>query len=94
MKSPRPKIHLLDVSEPLLAYHEIEMRCGVVLKNAQPKFMFSHDVRHEVSLPLGLCRKCMEKAPVISDDPYYHYGLVEAEEEKQFHEDIEGELVA
>jgi len=43
MKPPRPKVHLLDVSEPLLAYHNLICRCGITLRNAQPKFMLSQD---------------------------------------------------
>lgn len=43
MKSPTPKIHLLDVHEPLVSFSELEMRCGAILENAQNEFMVSGD---------------------------------------------------
>jgi hypothetical protein len=90
MKSPRPKIHLLNVHESLLSFHELQMRCGVVLKNAIPKFMRSEDLRCEITLPIGICRKCLDAQPEAMEGSYYEYGLVEGEEEKR----LEGEEAA
>lgn len=80
MKSPRPKIHLLDVDDPLLAYHQLVMRCGVTLRNAVPKFMAAEDM--PIPLPVGTCLRCLKNFPEAVDQRKYCYGLVEAQEEK------------
>lgn len=83
MKTPRPKIHLLDVSEPLLSYFGLVCRCGITLKNAQPKFMWTEDIAKELNVPLpGVCRDCQHLRPADEDKRTYVYGLVEAQEEK------------
>ena len=94
MKPPAPKIHLLNVHESLLSFHELEMRCGVVLKNAIPKFMRSDDLRREVTLPFGVCRKCLEAPVEQMEGSYYEYGLVEGEVEKAFQNEEELSEVA
>ena len=88
MKTPRPHIHLLDVDEPLLAYCNLVMRCGLTLKNAQPKFMFTEDVARALNVPLrGVCSKCIRLYPAPADKRTYCYGLVEAQEERNAEEE-------
>jgi hypothetical protein len=43
MKTPRPKIHLIDVSEPLLGFHNLVMRCEHVLTQAEIIWMVRDD---------------------------------------------------
>jgi hypothetical protein len=86
MKSPRAKLHLLDVDEPLLAFHDLECRCGIVLHSAVPKFMEATDLPETVrptnwpSL-LGICSTCLKAEPRNAfSKRLYTYGLVEGEE--------------
>jgi hypothetical protein len=79
MRPPRPRIHLLDTDEPLLAYHELIVRCGLVLKNAEPKFMWAEDVSEAFRVPLGTCRSCMELPQTGENARHYCYGLVEGQ---------------
>jgi hypothetical protein len=76
MKTPRPKIHIKDVDSPLTSYCNIEGRCGEVLKNAEPKFMFSEDMTKYAMIP-GICRRC---AVLPGAKTGYLYGLVNAQE--------------
>lgn len=83
MKARAPRIHLLDVSEPLTKYTEVTVRCGEILKDALPKFMFEFGVMGGPAyLPLMTCRKCLS-APMGEVEPekiVYLYGLVNAQE--------------
>lgn len=80
MKPKRPTIHLLDCGEPLLAFHELTVRCGITLRNAKPKFMRDEELRAEIVLPSGVCIECMRKAPATNDDRReYLYGLCDAQ---------------
>ena len=87
--SKRPKIHLLDVSEPLLAFHDLQMRCGAVLHTAVAKFMEAEDLPNVMkpsTAPMkisGICIKCMGLPPQGADKRQYVYGLQEGEEAKQ-----------
>jgi hypothetical protein len=86
MKSPRPRLHLLDVDEPLLAFHDIECRCGIVLHSAVPKFMEATDLPEAVrptnwASLLGICSTCLDAAPRSeASQRLYTYGLLEGEE--------------
>jgi len=83
MKPPRPKVHLLDVSEPLLAYHNLICRCGITLRNAQPKFMLSQDwIVKRFSTIDGICSNCAQDEPTADDKRHYVYGLCEGQEER------------
>lgn len=44
------RIHLIDVSEPLTVYCGLQMRCGEILQNAEPKFMMAEDVACALSI--------------------------------------------
>jgi hypothetical protein len=91
MKSPRAKIHLLDVDEPLLAYHNLIVRCGLQLFQAEPKFMWTEDVSDDFRLPLGTCKACMEIPFTGEEARHYCYGLIEGQEgfdEKRKHAEL------
>ena len=94
MKPPRPKIHLLDVDEPLFAFHNLIVRCGATLKNAEMKFSAAHDMSEYLLTPLGTCLQCIKEAPTLEAERHYLYGLVEAQEEKHFQSEEELEAVA
>ncbi len=79
MKPPSPKLHLLDVSEPLLSFSNLEMRCGIVLKNARMMFGRVEELKAEMSLPFNVCIKCLQLNPPPSEKREYLYGLIEAE---------------
>lgn len=91
MKAPRPKIHLADRDSPILDYSNVEVRCGTVLQNGLPKFMFADGLEHDVKIP-GLCVRCERVGPIwrnsldmLKPKPPgmdYLYGLVEAQEER------------
>ena len=84
MKTPRPRIHLLVTSEPLTSYSDLSVRCGVVLKHAEPKWMFTSSERpHELSR-LSMCTKCLMDL-VSESQPEtrrYYFGLADAQESK------------
>ena len=78
MKFPRPKIHILDVSDPILKYENLASRCGVVIKNGKPEFMYGEDTPRVYQI--GTCGKCICLPPQIQASPRYEYGVREAEE--------------
>lgn len=82
MKTPQAKIHLLDVAEPLLAFHCLVCRCGLELRNAKPVFMWTEGagIDPEIILPVRTCWGCLRKVPEGSAKREYLYGLIEAEE--------------
>lgn len=89
MRPPRPRIHLLDLDEPLLAFRDLVCRCQAVLKNAQPEFMaVNPELTFELMelLALRLCTECRKREPVGADKRRYCYGLVEGQEERNFEE--------
>lgn len=98
MKTPKSKVHLLRVDEPLLAYFQLTVQCEIVLRNAIPVFMESDEMPpgtkpSEYPLRLRICHKCLAAAPQSdSDKRTYLYGLMEAEESKHSQEEQEEEL--
>lgn len=94
MKSP--KIHLLDVDEPLLAYCNLVMRCGVVLPQAEFRWAFnleSLQYRQELAIRAAggddpeegpefrnICTRCVKAEPIGDERRKYMYGLVNAME--------------
>jgi len=82
MKPPRAKIHLLDCSEPLTKYTEVTVRCGRVLANAEPKWMFAAGEILPEFPPLQMCNYCLGipwDGPTIARTRYV-YGLVNSQE--------------
>lgn len=80
MKPTRPKIHILDVDEPLFAFRDLVCRCHIVLHNAEVKYLVQQDVRECMLAPIGMCQACWEDAPTGDRERRYEYGLVEAQE--------------
>lgn len=81
MKQPKPKLHLLDVSEPLLAYHNLIVRCGKTLRNAEPLYMVDRELLADISRPNWMiCKECRLIMPDSGESSRYEYGLREAEE--------------
>lgn len=80
MKSPRPKIHLIDVDEPLFAFRDLVMRCETVIHNAEVKYMVEAELSIYVMPPPGMCTKCWDNPPIGDEARRYEYGLVEAQE--------------
>jgi hypothetical protein len=83
MKTPRPKIHLIDVSEPLLGFHNLVMRCEHVLTQAEIIWMVRDD--YATALPSEqagqLCRKCIrDVVPYASSGRVYSYACIEGAE--------------
>lgn len=90
MKKPRAKIHLIDVSEPLIAFSNLEMRCGVTLRTASPNFMLTDEFLDSPNLwPVrmgSVCKECLEKIPNGAASRHWIYGLSEAQEIKDSEE--------
>ena len=81
MKPTKPRIHLLDVAEPLFAFRDLTVRCGVTLHNAEVKFMVEQDIATCMLPPMQTCMKCWDAAPETAEAKRrYEYGLVEAQE--------------
>ena len=90
MKLPKPKIHLLDCSEPLLGFHGLICRCGVELRNAKPKFQLVEDLAENFLMPLTVCRECLNLGPKESlDKRQYLYGLIEGQSARDLESDSE-----
>lgn len=90
MKLPRPRIHVLYVSEPLLAYSNIVVCCELTLKNATPLYMCEQGIADEIKRPFGICLACKRNQPTVRDESTrYEYGLMNSEEAKSFTEEGE-----
>ncbi len=93
MRNPRPRIHLLDVDEPLLAYCNLIVRCNLTIRNAAPEFMVSETAADsaELCIPTRFdeCLKCKQSKPTGGEKRHYVYGLVEAQEEKDSERELE-----
>ena len=81
MKEPRPKIHLLDVSEPLETWSGLIVRCGKVLQNAHAEFMFVEGYDLPVQT-IRSCSRCWALEPAGEEKRRYVYGLVEGGADK------------
>lgn len=79
MKTPAPKIHLLDIDEPLLAFSNLTVRCGIVLQNAKCRFMRAEEMRIDMPIPFGVCHRCQRIIPEKTDKREYLYGLIEGQ---------------
>lgn len=85
----RPKVHLLDTDLPICSWNGLQMRCGVILSTAVPRFMEAEDLPNVMkpsTAPMkisGICIKCMGLPPQGADKRQYVYGLQEGEEAKQ-----------
>jgi len=82
MKEPRPKIHLLDVSDPLENWSGLVVRCGRVLNNAHAEFMFveGYDLPFQT---LRSCSRCWALEPAGEEKRHYVYGLVEGQTQEE-----------
>jgi len=78
MRQPRPKIHLVDRSVPVSNFHDILARCGILIRNGDPKFMFSEESPRIYQI--GTCMDCVRAAPQVRDRHRYEYGVLEAQE--------------
>ena len=78
MKIPRPRIHLVDVCDPLLNYSDLTGRCGANIAHGEPKFMFTEDSPRVYQV--GTCRHCILGGVSVSKGKRYEYGIMEAEE--------------
>jgi hypothetical protein len=94
MKAKRPRRHILDCAEPLLSFHQLVMRCGVVLENAKPLFCRTEELKAEVALPFGLCTDCLRIVPEKSDKREYEYVLVEGQLSRDSESGVEAEVEA
>lgn len=85
MRSRRPRIHLLDVSDPVDTWSGLIVRCQRVIRNGKPKFMAESSYQNWLVLPLNTCRKCVGLPPGLTPEqfekPHFMYGVVEAQEE-------------
>ena len=56
MRVPRPKIHLIDVPEPIVGFKDLRARCGVVVTNGELIFAYTADSPRESikSEPAGI----------------------------------------
>lgn len=79
MRASRPRIHLLDVSEPLLGFHSLICRCGVELRNAKPKFQLVEDLAENFLMPMTVCKVCRTLGPSAGEKRHYLYGLIEGQ---------------
>jgi hypothetical protein len=79
MKSPHPKIHLIDTDEPIIGWYRLIMRCGTELRNAKPKFQITEDLNEHFNMPLTVCRECLQLGPAGEAKRHYLYGLVEGQ---------------
>ena len=82
MRIVRPHLHLLTVAEPLISFHQLEVKCGKVLENALMIYGLALDFRAELARPLGMkiCLECLSHAsdpPEAEEVRVYEYGLVE-----------------
>ena len=87
MRPPRPKIHMIDVSDPIFSFHNLIVRCQVTLRNAEVKMMAASDTAENCLPPIGICKKCLGEYQPTGEalkTTYYTYWLVEGEEEKAF----------
>src|SRR5713226_790171 len=87
MKTPAPKIHLLDVDEPLVCFNGLKVRCGLELAHAETRYMFgnSGDAMADMSdrLWMQTCKECMRLPPATPEEKRkYLYGLIEGMETK------------
>ena len=86
MKPRAPRIHLLDTELPLMNYVGIPVRCGMVLRNAEPKFMFEEEMGGEIwgGYPRQTCTSCRQSniERFSRSGKRYLYGLVEGQENK------------
>lgn len=84
MKTPKPRVHLIDIAEPLLAFRQLSVRCGLTLQNAAPQFMLTKEANFDAKYALfrGICRECVDAEPTPEAKRSYIYGLVEAQELK------------
>jgi hypothetical protein len=88
MKPTTPKLHLVDVSEPLLVFSGIVARCEKVIQQGRMEIGVSSNVLSERPteqefFPAGTCRACLKIGPIIPEGAklYYTVGLVDIREE-------------
>jgi hypothetical protein len=93
MKTPAPKIHLLDVDEPLVCFNGLKVRCGVELAHADTRYMFGEGATEDdisERLWIQTCKDCWNLPPAnAADKRKYVYGLMESHEaESEMHSDL------
>jgi hypothetical protein len=87
MKSPRPRICLIDTAEPLLCFNGLVMRCGKILSQAEIVWMVRDDYRDFGMNPeysSQLCRRCWEagaEPEPVPGEKSYSYACVEGQEQ-------------
>lgn len=79
MKTPKPRIHSMDVPDaPLTQYQNLTMRCGVILRNAELNSCVVEGVP-QIS-QYGECRHCTAIPPLRLERKTWFYKFVEAQE--------------
>lgn len=87
MKPVRPKIHVIDLAEPLLCFSDLIPRCGVTVKHAEPVFMLAEDEGIVFTFPMRTCMTCLRQEPKGESKRQYVYGICEAESARHLTEE-------
>lgn len=77
MRPPYPKVHLLDVADPLLCFVSLTARCGARIEQARCVFMVSGQVSDEMELPRATCPDCRDMVPAGDELRHYVYGIAD-----------------
>lgn len=80
MKPPKPRLHMLDLTEPLISYTNVNVRCGITLKHALP--ILSLREGEEVAVLIPAYRECRDCAVGRPENlpKYWRYWLIEGAE--------------
>ncbi len=89
-KNPSPRVHLLDISEPLLMRHDVQVRCGQLLIEAEVQASYGvyrpEDLAREYEGKLSLCRHCLKALPQIETAELTYLYLLSEKYKFQFGE--------
>jgi len=80
MKARATRIHLVDVSDPIVRFHDLLARCGETVKNGE--LVFAYTAESPRVYQVGTCRACMYRTPGYFRRRY-EYGIREAQEALQ-----------
>lgn len=76
MKPHTPRVHLLDVAEPLLTFCNLRVRCGKTIANAEMRFaLHEEDLTEHDDLPIATCGECILLPPEREFRRVYIYGI-------------------
>jgi len=82
MKETAPKLHLIDVDEPLQCFSGLIVRCGLTIAHGEAKWMLSEDFHSMVKIESGdfqrgVCRACIFLEPVGDAKRSMLYGIID-----------------